>query len=92
MPELSLALLEWPAMVLTLISTWLVATQSAWKKILAFVCFILSNLLWVIWGWHTQAYALIVMQIGLLFLNIRGICKTHAQQQDALEQSESISE
>lgn len=92
MPEFSLALLEWPAMALTLISTWLVATETAWKKILAFICFMLSNALWVLWGWHTQAYALILMQVGLLFLNLRGIRKTHAQQHKALEHAESTHE
>ena len=28
---------------------------------------------WVAWGWSTQAYALIVLQFALLFMNIRGL-------------------
>jgi hypothetical protein len=28
--------------------------------------------LWVIWGWHARAYALIVLQFALAALNIRG--------------------
>jgi hypothetical protein len=31
--------------------------------------------LWVAWGWHDHAYALILLQIGLAFLNIRGVAK-----------------
>ena len=66
-------------MVTTLISAWLVASQSTQKRGLGFWSFIVSNVLWVLWGWHAGAYALIVMQIGLLFLNIRGAVKNKVQ-------------
>lgn len=36
----------------------------------------LQHLLWIAWGWHAQAYALIALQIGLFALNIRGLKKT----------------
>ncbi|MES2500667.1 MAG: hypothetical protein V4605_07425 [Pseudomonadota bacterium] len=62
-------------MATTLISAWLVASQSKPKRGWGFWIFIISNILWVLWGWHAHAYALIVMQIGLLFLNIRGVFK-----------------
>lgn len=75
MPDAILNFLQWPAMVTTLISAWLVASQSTQKRGLGFWSFIFSNVLWVLWGWHAEAYALIFMQIGLLFLNIRGALK-----------------
>jgi hypothetical protein len=34
-----------------------------------------SNVLWVIWGYHTQAYALIVLQFCLCAMNLRGFRK-----------------
>jgi len=67
--------LQWPAMAATLIAGWLVAFQSKRKRRLGFWCFILSNALWVVWGWHDGAYALIGLQVGLFFLNLRGAQK-----------------
>ena len=70
-----LNLIQWPAMDTTLLSAWLVASESKHKRSLGFWIFILSNVLWVLWGWHDGAMALIAMQIGLLLLNIRGAFK-----------------
>ncbi len=67
--------LQWPAMVVTVIAAWLIGSQSKNKRKIGFWCFLFSNLLWVIWGWHAAAYALIVLQIALAFLNIRGASK-----------------
>ena len=67
--------LQWPAMAVTLLSAWLVAAQSKTKRQWGFWFFLLSNVLWVAWGWHAHAYALIVLQFGLAALNIRGVCK-----------------
>ena len=62
-------------MVITLLSAWLVASQSKRKRSLGFWFFIASNLLWVAWGWHDGAKALIALQIGLFALNVRGALK-----------------
>ena len=75
MPDEMLNLIQWPVMATTLLSAWLVASQSKHKRGLGFWIFILSNILWVLWGWHDGAMALIAMQIGLLLLNIRGAFK-----------------
>jgi len=34
-----------------------------------------SNVLWVIWGLHDGAYALIALQVALAGLNMRGASK-----------------
>ena len=70
-----LDLLQWPAMVATLVAAWLVASQSRGKRSWGFWCFIASNLLWAAWGWHAQAWALIALQVGLFVLNLRGARK-----------------
>ena len=75
MPDELFNFLQWPAMIATLLSAWLVASQTKHKRGLGFWIFILSNILWVLWGWHDGAYALIAMQFGLLLLNIRGAVK-----------------
>ncbi len=67
--------LQWPAMAVTLVSAWLVASQSARRRRAGFWCFIASNVLWIAWGWHDHAYALIALQLGLFALNLRGASK-----------------
>ena len=67
--------IQWPAMAITLLSAWLVASQSKPKRSWGFWTFMLSDVLWMLWGWQNKAYALIFMQIGLLFLNVRGAMK-----------------
>ena len=68
-------MLQWPAMVITLLSAWLVASQSKHKRNIGFCFFLVSNLLWIAWGWHDGAKALIALQIGLFALNVRGALK-----------------
>ncbi|HIZ52056.1 MAG TPA: hypothetical protein IAA18_13365 [Candidatus Pseudomonas excrementavium] len=70
-----LNLLQWPAMVVTLVAGWLVGSRQRFKRFAGFICFIASNALWIIWGWHTHAWALIVLQIGLFLMNLRGTRK-----------------
>jgi len=68
-------LLQWPAMVATLASTWLVGSTRKSLRMLGFCTFLVSNALWVAWGWHDHASALIALQAGLVVLNVRGIAK-----------------
>ncbi|QIB53052.1 hypothetical protein G3M63_01455 [Pseudomonas sp. OIL-1] len=67
--------LQWPAMLATLVAAYLVGSQSRKKRNWGFLCFILSNALWIAWGWHAQAYALIILQLGLFLMNLRGTKK-----------------
>lgn len=56
--------LQWPAMVTTLLSAWLVAAQSKIWRRWGFWLFLLSNVLWIAWAWQAKAYALIVLQFA----------------------------
>jgi hypothetical protein len=67
--------IQWPAMAVTLAAAWMVASRSAAKRAWGFWCFIASNALWIVWGWHAGAWALIALQVGLFFLNLRGAKK-----------------
>ena len=67
-----LELLQWPAMVVTIVASWLVGSQSKTRREIGFWIFLLSNLLWVIWAWSANALALIVLQVALAAMNIRG--------------------
>ena len=70
-----LDLIQWPAMVITSVASWLVASQSKRRRKVGFWIFLLSNALWVAWGWSDEAYALVVLQIVLAVMNIRGASK-----------------
>lgn len=65
-------LLQWPAMVVTVAAAWLVASKAEQRRKIGFWIFLLSNVLWVIWGLSTSAYALVALQIALAAMNIRG--------------------
>jgi hypothetical protein len=74
----ALNLMQWPAMAVTLLAAWLVASRARQRRNWGFWVYLLSNVLWVVWGWSTQAYALIALQVGLAAMNIRGARKTEA--------------
>ena len=67
--------LQWPAMLVTIVAAWLIASQSKSRRKLGFWFFLLSNALWIVWGWHSNAYALVVLQVALAILNVRGANK-----------------
>jgi hypothetical protein len=71
-----LNLLQWPATVVTVVAAWLVGSNSAARRGVGFWVFLLSNVLWIAWGLHASAYALIVLQFCLAFMNVRGAAKT----------------
>jgi len=68
-------LLQWPAMMVTVMAAWLVASQRKLKRNWGFWLFLLSNVLWIAWGLYDHAYALIMLQLGLALMNIRGAVK-----------------
>jgi hypothetical protein len=68
--------IQWPAMLVTIVAAWMIASQRKFKRNWAFLLFLLSNVLWIIWGLHDHAYALILLQLALAILNIRGAMKT----------------
>ncbi|HEX6643166.1 MAG TPA: hypothetical protein VF037_00720, partial [Gemmatimonadales bacterium] len=69
-------LLQWPAMLATVIGAWLVASGREYKRNYGFWCFIIGNVLWAAWGVHSGAIALLILQVCLAALNIRGARKT----------------
>ena len=75
MPEL-FDLLQWPAMAVTVLAAWLVGSRSRGRRNVGFWCFLASNALWITWGWHDGALALMALQVCLAMLNIRGALKT----------------
>jgi hypothetical protein len=79
--------LQWPAMIITLTAAWLVASQSKGKRTVGFWFFVGSNVLWIAWGVHASAYALIALQVGLFVLNLRGVRKNDPDKEPGLQRS-----
>lgn len=74
--------LQWPAMLVTVLAAWLIASQSKRKRVVGFWFFILSNVLWITWGWYYNAYALVTLQFALAILNFRGVYKNETAQSE----------
>ena len=69
---------QWPAMAVTVIASWLVASKQESLRAWGFWVFLVSNALWVVWGWHTASWALVVLQLLLVAMNVRGAQKNDA--------------
>lgn len=67
--------LEWPAMACSLLAAWLVASTAARRRLAGFWVFLASNAMWIAWGLHDTAWALIVLNACLAAMNVRGIVK-----------------
>jgi hypothetical protein len=70
-----IGLLQWPAMAVTLVAAYLVGARHSRRRIIGFWVFLVSNALWITWGLHDGAFALIGLQAGLAAMNIRGIVR-----------------
>ncbi|HVR53413.1 MAG TPA: hypothetical protein VMS38_27060 [Pseudorhodoferax sp.] len=70
-----LGLVQWPAMAASLAAAWLVASASERRRAHGFWVFLLSNVLWIVWGTHTGGWALVALQLGLAAMNVRGLKK-----------------
>jgi len=78
MPEW-LDIIQWPAMFVTVIGAWLVASKRKFKRNWGFWTFLLSNVLWIVWAVGDRAYALILLQVCLALMNIRGVRTNETQ-------------
>jgi hypothetical protein len=70
-----IAWLQWPAMAASVLAAWLVASTHARRREIGFWVFLASNVLWVVWGLHDDAWALIALQVALAIMNVRGVRK-----------------
>jgi hypothetical protein len=74
MSDLAWALdaLQWPAMLVTVAASWLVASSRKSRREWGFWVFMASNVLWIAWGWSAHAWALVTLQVCLAVMNMRG--------------------
>ncbi|WPB55759.1 hypothetical protein [Xylophilus sp. GOD-11R] len=67
--------LQWFAFAASVAAAWLVASDVERKRKIGFWVFLASNVLWIGWGLHAQALALMALQVCLAAMNIRGLRK-----------------
>jgi hypothetical protein len=70
-------------MVASVLAAWLVASKREHRRKWGFWIFLLSNVLWIVWGWRDHAYAIVALQVCLAALNIRGVAKAKQQEREA---------
>ena len=70
-----LGYVQWPAMVVTVIAAWLTGSSSTRRRKWGFWLFLASNVLWVAWGAFARAWAVILLQVMLALMNVRGAKK-----------------
>ena len=78
--EMTLDAVQWPAMAVTVWAAWFVGSSDKRRRKVGFWLFLASNALWIVWGVHAQAYALIVLQVCLAAMNIRGASRAQDTQ------------
>ncbi len=74
----ALQALQWPAMAVTIAAAWLVGSTQRGRRCTGFWLFLLSNAMWVAWGWHARAWALVTLQVALALMNVRGMTKSES--------------
>ncbi len=67
--------LQWPAMIISVVSTWLIASKSEGYRKVGFFGNLAGNAVWIMWSVGSGAIAVIVLQILLAVTNIRGVVK-----------------
>ena len=68
-------------MLITVGASWYVGSTRKRRRKLGFWLFLLSNVLWSLWGIRAHAYALIVLQLFLTVMNVRGLLKCEPEAQ-----------
>ena len=76
-------------MACSLLGAYLLGSQRAHVRIAGFLVFCVSNLLWIAWGSTQEAWALIVLQVGLFCFNLRGIRQNEGIIEDETPRLES---
>lgn len=71
--------IQWPAMAVTVGASWLVGSTHRHRRLFGFWVFLASNVLWIVWGLHGSAPALIVLQVCLAAMNVRGMLKARSE-------------
>jgi len=76
--------LQWPALVLSIVGAYYVASDNARHRLVGFWLFLLSNFAWAFWGIGAMAWAVVISQVLFMFTSCRGIIINNNKQTPAL--------
>jgi hypothetical protein len=65
--------IEWPAALIALAGSWLVGSPLPRRRRLGFACFLVSNLLWIVFACGIAAWGLLSMQTLFCLTSLRGL-------------------
>lgn len=80
---MALSFLQWPAMGVTVVAAWLTGSTNETRRKWGFWLFLASNVLWMVWGWGSKAWAVVVLQVFLAIVNVRGARKNKEAESEA---------
>lgn len=78
-----LDLLQWPGMAFGLLGAPLVASAQAKIRRLGFGVWLVSNVAWIVWSIHSQAWGLLAMQAVFCGTSIQGWFNNGPNRQEA---------
>ncbi|HSN71117.1 MAG TPA: hypothetical protein VLT59_06385 [Steroidobacteraceae bacterium] len=81
--------LQWAAALATIVGAFFVGSTRPSRRVLGFIVFGVSNVLWIFWGWPRSAWGLITLQVALMGLNARGLLKNESPSQDTQPRSKA---
>lgn len=70
---MTLDLLQWPALLLSIVGAWCVGGRTARLRLIGFWLFLASNLAWAGWGYGAAAWAVVITQLVFIVTSIHGI-------------------
>ncbi len=70
--------LEWGATLVSLAGAWLTASSSQRSRKLGFGAFLVSNVMWAVWGATMGVWGLVTMQVLFLGTSVRGLISNRA--------------
>ena len=71
-----MSIIEWSAAAVALLGAWLLGYRPSVLRLAGWVCFLISNVLWGLWGLSVGAVPLVIMQGFFLITSVRGIHAT----------------
>jgi len=67
-------------MLVTLAAAWGAASSREERRRAGFWLFLVSNVLWTAWGWYARAWAVVLLQVCLAVMNVRGARSNDGEQ------------
>lgn len=65
--------LQWPALLLSIAGAWCVSGGTARQRLIGFLLFLGSNVLWLLWASGASAWAVVIANVIYMVTSVRGV-------------------